>query len=413
MKDQQLDRHDYEGRTESHRKLEPDTVNRIGEDRPSFMQKQTQQGQIDIAFHRNDHFESICQRRWNPKLKPWFTTGIVVLGALTFGTGFQTIFKKMNSPFAIGGAALVGAGLTYLVDDRVTKYLAKYRSRQDSEAAISSIDQQHQHHQPQTPIGDTYFSSQKALVRQIEKDHLMINAHLDLGLAMGATALEAGITFFVVSASGSLMLAVLSAALPVSVIWIAAAFQSDRFEFADACEAMIPAYESYLPPSDEVSEKEMLEVWQLDSVARFLSGNGKNGYKSLAEARLATEAKFSWQRKIYYEQAGIAATRDRCEQHKQAVKAMPDKFPVPKIDISNLSPAEQKMQERTIVVQKEQWIAAEIDKLEKDLADDLDFIRAEYGQKVNGWQARAIKAEDDARNANNPDDRNISQDYAA
>ncbi|NKB17152.1 MAG: hypothetical protein HC770_01910 [Pseudanabaena sp. CRU_2_10] len=103
------------------------------------------------------------------KMKYWVIGSITILGALTFSTGFQAIFKKMNNPFAIGGAALAGAGLTLLVDDRATKYLGKYRSRKDSQSVIDAIRQQHLRHQPKSVFVDEYFDSQEALVRQVEK----------------------------------------------------------------------------------------------------------------------------------------------------------------------------------------------------------------------------------------------------
>ncbi|NKB17151.1 MAG: hypothetical protein HC770_01905 [Pseudanabaena sp. CRU_2_10] len=217
---------------------------------------------------------------------------------------------------------------------------------------------------------------------------------MDLFLAIGATALEAVATFVVVVSAGNLLLALLGAALPISVIWAAAALQSDRFEFASACEALIPTYETYIANSDEVSEDEMLEVLQIDATMHYLSGNGKNGYKSLAQVRFAAEAKFSWQRKSHYEQARTVAIRVREIEHKEAVKALPDMVPTYELDQVDCSPAEQKKQEWDNEARRKEWIIAETDKLEQELGDDLEFILTEYGQKISFWQMRATKAEE-------------------
>ena len=398
LSDEQLNREAFESTIARARKTEPKIVEKIGADRPAMMQNQAEQGKIDFTNQRLNHLESVVRQCWNPEMKKWVTGGIAILGALTFSTGFQAIFKKTGSGFATGGAALVGGALTLLVDDRATKYLGKYRSRRDAQSAIASIEQQHRNHEPQTPLVAAYFNEQKALVEDVEKQRLATDDKLDLHLALGATALEAGTAFIVVVGTGGLLLAVLSAALPVSVIWIAAAFQSDRFDFAEDCANLIPAYEQYLPDSDMVEEEKMLEVLKHDATLRYLSGNGSSGAKSLAQAHYLTEADFSTKRKSFYEKAGMKALQQRMEQHKADLAALPNKFPMPELSTVDMGPAEQKMQERAIAAQKKEWLEQETVKLQEELADDLEFIRAEYGQKVNSWQARAIKAEENARN---------------
>ena len=413
-KDEQLARERFNSSVEGHRKIDSETVKRIGSDKSMIVQKQAEQGKIDIANQRLDRLESVVDRRWNPKIKPWVMGSVALLGALTFSTGFQVIFKKTGSPFATGGAALVASGLMLLVDDRATKYLGNLRSRKDSENTIAAIAQQKNTHKPQTEISAQYYDSQEALVRQVEAEHLTgKNDRMDFYLAIAASTLEAGVAFVVVSASGSLFLALLSAALPVSVIWIAAAFQSDRFEFADHCEALIPAYENYLPASDQVTEEEMLEIRQLDAGVRYLSGNGAGGFKNIAQARFAAEAKFSWERKAHYGKAGVAALRDRHQQHEQDVENLSNKFLTPKVEIADLSPAEQRMQERVIAGQKQDWVDAETIKLEQKLANDIDFLNAKYGQYVNEWKTRALRAEQDMRNAGQDDANNLGDESEA
>lgn len=408
-KDEQLARERFDSSVEGHRKIDAETVKRIGSDKSMIVQKQAEQGKIDIANQRLDRLTSVVDHRWNPKMKPWVMGSVALLGALTFSTGFQVIFKKTGSAFATGGAALVASGLMLLVDDRATKYIGNLRSRKDSESTIAAIAQQKTNHKPQTEISAQYYDSKEDLVRQVEAEYFTgKNDRMDFYLAIAASALEAGVAFVVVSASGTLFLALLSAALPVSVIWIAAAFQSDRFEFADHCEALIPAYENYLPASDQVTEEEMLEIRQLDAVVRYLAGNGANGCKNIAQARLKAEISVSWERKAHHSKAGVAALRDRHQRHEQDVENLPHKFPMPKAEITDLSPSEQRMQERVIAGQKQEWVEAETINLERKLANDIDFLNAKYGQIVNEWKARALRAEQDMRNADNLGDEPLA-----
>jgi hypothetical protein len=320
-------------------------------------------------------------------------------GALTFSSGFQSIFKKAGSLFASGGGALVGAGLTGFVESLATKSLTKRRSRRHSEIAIATIELEQCNHEPQTDIVSAYYNNKLAQVRSIEKDYLMNNEHMDFSFALGASAIEAGAAFLIVSTTGGLALALLSAALPVTVIWIVSAFQSDRLEFPEACEDLIPAYEISIPTNDLVTEDEMLKTKIVDARVRHLSGNGK--FSSLAQAGYIAEAAFSWQRTKFYEECGIQESRDCHEQHKKAVQSLPALYAKPKLELTDLSPAEQRLQERVITGQMDEWIAAETQKLEQALADDLTFIRAEYGQQVNSWRARALRAEANARNHGN------------
>ncbi len=396
--DDQLSRDAYERAIEYQRKVESEVVDRIWEDLAAIKQRQSQQGQIDIARQRIEHFTTIIDRRWNSQLRQWIIGSIAILGALTFSTGFQAILKKTDSVFATGGAALVGAGLTYLVDDRATKYLSKRLSRKDAQIAISAIYQQYSTYSPQTAIVKSYFDSQIALVRQVEQEHLMGNDSLDFWAVIGVTVLEAGTAFFIISSTSSLLLALLGGALPVGVIWIAAIFQSDRFEFADVCENLIPVYENYLPPSDEVSEDEMLEILKLEEAVRFLAGNDK--YESLAEARFVKEMEFSRQRKAYYEKICIEAIQARQELYKQEVKALPSKFSVPKrSDTLRYIPIGRELdQQQVIERRKQEWIASETRKLEKERDDDIDLISAKYSQKIKTWQARIVSAEETIAN---------------
>ncbi len=408
--DDQLSRNAYESAIECQRKVDPEVVERIWEDLAAIKQRQSQQGQVEIAHQRIDHFTTVIDRRWNPQMRQWIIGGIALLGALTFSTGFQVILKKTGSTFATGGAALIGAGLTYLVDDRATKYLGKRLSRKDAQMAISAIHQQHVSYSPQSEIVKSYFDSQKALVSQVEQEHLMGNDTLDFWAAIVVTAIEAGTAFFVISSTSNLLLALLGGALPVGVIWIAAIFQSDRFEFADVCENLIPVYENYLPFSNEVSEEEMLDILKLEEVVRFLAGNDK--YKSSTHAKYTKEAEFSRQRKAYYEKICIEAIQDCQENYKQALKALPSKFSTPKqsgvVDLRNIPigrEPDQQQQQQVIERRKQEWIASETSKLEKERDDDIDLIRAKYSQKISTWQARIAKAEEIIQNELNTSSR--------
>lgn len=392
--DPHLARHDLETYLESHRQLPLDIVKRMdANDLAKMLQMQSQQGQIEIANQRLEDLERVVARRWNPQMKQWFIAFVIMLGAVTFSTGFQYLFKKQGSIFAAGGGALVGAGLTYLVDDRANKFVTKYRMRKDAENTLSSIDQLHRAHNPRTQIVDSYYKGEKSLVHQVEKDRLQSDSSFALQGAALATALEAGISFVVVLPVSGLGVALLGAALPVCVIWLAATFQSDRFEFADDCESLIPVYENYIPPSDLVTENEMLTVLKMNAAVIYVSGNGKSGFRSKRQAMAHTEAEFYSNRKEHYEQLGIAETTERHESHRLAVAALPTRFTMPAIDVRGLSPYEEAKEKEHVAAQHQDLIEAEILKLEDELEHDLEFIKADYGQKVNACKEKVLRAE--------------------
>ena len=71
------------------------------------------------------------------------------------------------------------------------------------------------------------------------------------------------------------------------------------------------------------------------------------------------------------------------------------------------------MQERVIAGQKQDWVDAETIKLEQKLANDIDFLNAKYGQYVNEWKTRALRAEQDMRNAGQDDANNLGDESQA
>ena len=57
------------------------------------------------------------------------------------------------------------------------------------------------------------------------------------------------------------------------------------------------------------------------------------------------------------------------------------------------------MQERVVAGQKQDWVDAEKLKLEQKLTNDIEYLHAKYGQAVKERQAKALRAEENFRNA--------------
>jgi hypothetical protein len=379
------DRHKYDNIVEQLRQTRPDVDEKIS-NRNTMNQAQWQQGQSYTAADRIEHLQTVADAGWNPNLKKLVTFGVACLAVAGFSLGFRTVLRKSGNQFADGASAVFAIVLVYFIDDRATKVVGKLRSRHDTRSAIASIEESQASHVPNTETINAFFDGSKSLIRDREAQNLKINIRGDLISVILGVSVEAIAAIVLIYPTGGVLLALLGAALPITCICLAAAFQSDRFEYPENCEQLIPGYEQFLPITDFVDDEAMLEVLKLAATTRYISGKNGNGFKSLKQAEFATEYEFCQERQLHYKTAEIENIRARKARHNDDLEALPERFNPSDRDLSDCSPSD-------IDNIRNKWIESEKSRLEQVFSDDINFIHSEGVAKLQFWKERSERAQ--------------------
>jgi hypothetical protein len=342
-----------------------------------------------IAETRVTDMNPIASRQSSPATKQATKIIVVVVGALTFSAGTQVLTSRLGAaalPAAMAGGALA----SFLVDDRATKVMTKMRIVHGTKQELNAIGQGQS---PINELDELFYQSQKALVQQVEGKNLEKQLAIDAILAGILSAGEFSTALWIVvqmGLPGGILIEAIAASLPVTIVWLAAAFQSDRFELPEHYDNLIKKYLPYLFPAEGMPEAEVQKLFadkesqeaRLDFLVKYIAEGDSNGrLKNMAMAEADYEIEMGRDRKQQLELERDRAIEQRLFQHRTDLAELPNKFPAPEIEMTG-APHEIKERQQKVERIRVQWIKDESAKLEEILAQDIKMISHRYETQI-------------------------------
>ncbi|PSB00872.1 hypothetical protein [Merismopedia glauca] len=381
------------------RQMPQQAIDRLALELKANLRQQVKSGaESHLGEKRIEDLAPIANRQHSPKTKAICQFTVVVVGSLTFSAGTQVLTSRLGAlgtPAAIAGAAVV----TYLVDDRATKTIAKSRIHHDGGRELKAIELQNL--SPVNEFDSLFYESQIALIQKVEGKYIEKQLPVDGILAGVLSAGEFTTALWIVmqlGLPGGLMIEAIAASIPVAFIWIAAAYQSDRFELPQYYADLIAKYLPYLFPSVELTQLEAEEVLadkeaeekRCKYLVKYYADGDKSGrLKNVAMA----EADYDLNQ-IRQQVQQIEAERDRAKEerwlkHRQEVAELPQKCPLTQFDPIG-TPEEIKQSQLKLAKERQEWIDKETAKLESVRTEDLKMIFDRSEAQIKHLQERTV-----------------------
>ncbi|WP_254173211.1 hypothetical protein [Planktothrix pseudagardhii] len=361
--------------------------------RAKMSERQQRSGKSRVAESRIDDLKPSANHQPSDSAKKATKIIVVMIGALTFSAGTQVLTSRLGS-MALPAAMAGGALASFLVDDRATKVTTKARLAHSTNQALSSIIKQKESQSFINELGELYYSSQTALIQEIEGKNLGKQLWIDGVLAGSLSAAEFTVSFWIVAQlglPGGLLIEGIAASLPVTLIWIAAAFQSDHFELPEKFAELINKYEPALFPPLGMTEEELqdlltMEIAQeqrIDYLVKFVAeGDDSGRLKNLPMAEADYDINQIRKRKHQLEQERDQAVEQRLFAHRAEVANLPNQFPIPEVNLTGLSPQQIKEKEERIKQQKAIWVQQKTADLKANLEQDLKIIAHRFETQI-------------------------------
>ncbi|CAD5989402.1 hypothetical protein PCC9214_05560 [Planktothrix tepida] len=361
--------------------------------RAKMSERQQRSGKSRVAESRIDDLKPTATRQPSDSFKKATKIVVVMIGALTFSAGTQVLTSRLGS-MALPAAMAGGALASFLVDDRATKVTTKARLAHSTNQALSSIIKQKESQSFINELGELYYSIQTALIQEIEGKNLGKQLWIDGVLAGSLSAAEFTINFWIVAQlglPGGLLIEAIAASLPVTLIWIAAAFQSDHFELPEKFADLMNKYEPALFPPVGMTEEELhnlltMEIAQeqrIDYLVKFVAeGDDSGRLKNLPMAEADYDINQIRDRKYQLEQERDIAVEQRLFAHRAEINNLPNQFPIPEVNLTGLSPQQIKEKEEKIKQQKAIWVQQKTAELKANLEQDLKIIAHRYETQI-------------------------------
>jgi hypothetical protein len=372
--------------------------------RAKMSERQQRSGKSRVAESRIDDLETTAQRQTSNAAKKATKIVVVMIGALTFSAGTQVLTSRLGA-MALPAAMAGGALASFLVDDRATKVTTKARLAHSTKQALSSIIEQKRSQPPINELGELYYSSQTRLIQEIEGKNLGKQLWIDGVLAGSLSAAEFTVSFWIVAQlglPGGLLIEGIAASLPVTLIWIAAAFQSDQFELPEKFAELINKYEPALfppagMPEEELQELLMVEITQekrIDNFVKFVAeGDDSGRLKNLPMAEADYDLIQIRDRKHGLEQERDMAVEKRLFAHRADVADLPNQFPIPEVNVTGFSPQQIKEQTEKIKHQKAIWVENKTADLENNLKQDITMISHRFETQIKQCEEDMAEAQ--------------------
>ncbi len=358
--------------------------------RANVSERVVKSAEARIADVRIQDMNPIASRQSSPATKQATKIVVVVVGALTFSAGTQVLTSRLGAaalPAAMAGGALA----SFLVDDRATKVITTMRIAHGTKQEISAIA--HQGQSPVNQLDELFYNSQQALVKQIEGKNLEKQLAIDAILAGILSGGEFSTALWIVvqmGLPGGILIEAIAASLPVTIVWLAAAFQSDRFELPEHYDNLIKKYLPYLFPAEGMPEAEVQKLLadkesqeaSLDYLLKYVAEGDSNGrLKNMAMAEGDYEIEMGRDRKKQLELERDRAIEQRLFQSRTDKAELPNTFPAPEVDMTG-APHEIKERQQKVERIRVQWIKDESAKLEEILEEDKEMIKQRYETQI-------------------------------
>lgn len=355
------------------------------------------------AESRIEDMATVANRQHKSSTKQATKIIVAVVGAMTFSAGTQVLTSRLGAA-ALPAAMVGGAMASYLVDDRTTKVITKMRIAHSTQQELLAIKRQQESHPPVNELGTLFYSTQMGLVEQIEGKNLQKQLAVDGILAGLLSAGEFATALWIVlqlGLPGGILIEAIAASLPVSLIWIAAAYQSDHFELPEHYADLIKKYLPYLFPPEGMSETEEMELLadkeaqeiRLDWLVKYVAqGDASRRLKNLAMAEADFDIKAAQKRKQQLEQERDRAVEQRLFQHRAEVADLPNQFPLPEIDMTG-APEEIKERQQRVERLRVQWVQQKTAELGEIVSQDVKMIAHRYATMIQQSEEDAAAAQ--------------------
>ena len=368
------------------RQLQSEVINRLPKKlRADMTERVGISGESRIADSRIEDMAPIAKKQHSPTTKKATKIVVAIIGTLTFSAGTQVLTSRLGA--AALPAAMLGGGLaTFLVDDRATKTITKMRITHSTKQELQAIARQQQAHPPVNELDERFYSLQTALVQQVEGRNLEKQLLIDAVLAVSMSAAELTINLWIISQMGlpgGFLIEAIAASLPITIIWMAAAFQSDRFELPEHYADLMHKYESYLFPPSGMPEAEVTELLadkeaqesRIDWLVKFVADGDDGGrLKNLAMAEADYDLNLARKEKQQLEEDRNCAIEQRLFQHRAEVAELPNQFRASKTDITGWSPQQMRENKQRLERLRVQWVQHKTAELEATQAQDIQLI---------------------------------------
>jgi hypothetical protein len=350
-------------------------------ERGDMKQLQARDADMELAQARIEHLEPIAQSCWSHGMKQSVELGTVLIGALTFSTIPHLLATSTGrSSFALSIGLLGGGVAAWLTHDRATRALGRFRCQHEAHQALASLKQQHHTYPNQNELVSCFFEQQRTRLYQIEASSLQTQFPVDLALALFASGLECAAAYFLVRQVDTLR-AFLISLFPVAIIWLAAVFQSEHVEFAEACSELVHDYYPFLP-NDPVSEEEMLHVRVVDAAVNHFIAPNPTSIRTVKGSRANAKAVFAQERMDQIRADGIQTARDRhqhlCQEQAALVERMPQGMDW---------------------CSQERWQERETARLNRIYNDEWVLLQAQSTREIQRWQRIQAEAEQEFADA--------------
>jgi hypothetical protein len=354
-----------------------------------------------IALARIQDMNPIAYRQPSKGTKNATKIIVVVVGALTFSAGTQVLTSRLGAaalPAAMAGGALA----SFLVDERATKVFTKMRIAHSTKQEISAIELQGQF--PVNDLDKLFYQTEKALIQQVEAKNLQKQLAIDGILAGSLSAAEFATALWIVvqmGLPGGIFIEAIAASLPVAIIWLAAAYQSDRFELPEYYADLISKYRDYLflpegMPEAEIeqllADKESQES-RLDHLVKYVAEGDTSGrLRNMTMAEADYDKQETVERKKQLELERDRTAEERLFQHRKDLTELPNKFPAPEIEMTG-APHEIKERQQKVEKMRKEWVIQKSAELEEILAQDLNIIAHRYATMIKQCEDDIIAAQ--------------------
>ena len=383
------------------RQLSQEVIKRVPKGlRANVSERVKNSAESRIAETRIADIHPIASRQSSPATKQTTKIIVIVVGALTFSAGTQVLTSRLGAaalPAAMAGGALA----SFLVDDRATKVLTKMRIIHGTKQELNAIDRQGQH--PINDLDQLFYNSQKALVQQVEGKNLEKQLAVDAILAGILSAGEFSTALWIVvqmGLPGGILIEMIAASLPVTIVWLAAAFQSDRFELPEHYADLMNKYQLYLLPPKGMPETEVEKLLadkesqeaRLEHLMKYVAEGDTSGrLKNMTMAEADYEIEMGREQKKQLQLEHDETLEKRLFQHRQDLAELANKFPAPEIEMTG-APHEIKEKQQKVERMRVQWVEQKRAELEEILAQDMKMISHRYETQIKQCEEDIIAA---------------------
>lgn len=201
--------------------------------------------------------------------------------------------------------------------------------------------------------------------------------------------------------TGGILIEAIAASLPVTIVWLAAAFQSDRFELPEHYADLIEKYFGHMLPREGMPEAEVEKLLadkdsqeaSLDYLMKYIAEGDSNGrLKNMAMAEADYDISMGRDRKKELELERDRAIEQRLFQSRADKTDLENAFVAPDIEMIG-APHEIKDKQQKVDRMRQQWVQQKSAELEEILGQDLKIIAHRYGTQIKQCEEDIMAAQ--------------------